>query len=107
MKLPKYITPIGLISSILVVGSLAGGIFAVDARYFSRAEAAGLEVSMKQRTVETDLQITNLEIKMLEELTKNNLHDDDVDIDDLRRLKFLYDKRLLLEKHQLDLIREK
>lgn len=100
----EKITPKGLISSIIVVGSLAGAIFAVDARYFSNAAASDFVQSENARQVETDLQIINLEIKLLEGLVENNANPN---IEHVKRLEFLKDKRLILEKFQLELLQQK
>ena len=107
MAIPKKITPTGLISSILVVGGLISGAFAVQAHFMTKAEAADLITTQQQDRVETDLQMISLEIQFLEDKLqtrkKANIEDDEVIPEIEKRLKFLYDKRLILEKYQMEL----
>jgi NAD/NADP transhydrogenase beta subunit len=112
MKLPKLpkVTPLGLISSILVVGGLAGAILGVDARYFRTDAAKSMEVNLaqtqQQNRVETDLSVVKLEINFLEsQLAYKKVRPDaDISITQTNaRLKFLNGKRDKLEEYQLHL----
>jgi len=73
----------------------------------TKAEAAEVIAVQQARAVESDLQMVNLEIQFLEEklLTrkKEKIANDEVVLEIEKRLKFLYDKRLILEKYQLEL----
>jgi len=107
MPVPKKITPTGLISSIILLSTFLGVAFGVKETFMTKAEAAEVIAVQQARAVESDLQMVNLEIQFLEEklLTrkKEKIANDEVVLEIEKRLKFLYDKRLILEKYQLEL----
>lgn len=92
-----------IISSILVIGSLIGGVFAVDARYITKAEASDKDASIQQRQqfdrVEVDTNLVNLEIQFLESI----LEEDPEDKEALKRLEYLKERRLILDKYMIEL----
>lgn len=119
MAVPKKITPTGLISSILLVSTFIGVAFGVKETFVTKAQAADIMLSQQQRAVESDLQVVNLEITFLEDKLKSlkrqkahavateesiMLAEDTEQVE--KRLQFLYEKRLILEKHQLDIAKE-
>lgn len=117
MPVTKKITPMGLIGSIMTLAAFVGMVFTVDARYMTRAEAADktADVVQKQQIdrVETDISLVDLELKFLEEkktrLRQENRrlaeegHPQVIDEDLDRRLEYLKQRKLILEKYQLDL----
>jgi hypothetical protein len=120
--LNKIVTPSGLISSVLVVGALAGAVIGVEARYFHSDQAEKMKTELvedqqainnnmlktqQQDRVETDLGLVKLEIAYLESQleTKAARPSADISISDTnKRLKYLEDKRKSLEAYQLHLV---
>jgi hypothetical protein len=123
MPVPKKITPTGLISSIVLLSTFLGVAFGVKETFVTKAEAAEIVVAQQARAVESDLQVINLEIQYQEDKLKNlkrqkarapvaEVASEDSlilveDIDQVeKRLQFLYEKRLILEKRQAELNQE-
>lgn len=109
----KIITPLSLIGSIGTLAAFAGMLFAIDARYVT-AEAADLKAAQiykqqQQDSVETDIELIELEIEFLESLKQDAIdHDhDDEDIEDIdKEIEYLKRKLLILEQYQLELEQE-
>ena len=109
----KIITPLSLIGSIGTLATFAALLFAVDSRYVT-AEAAELraaQIYKQQQTdsVETDIELIELEIEFLESLKQDAIdHDhDEEDVEDIEKeIEYLERKLLILEKYQLELERE-
>jgi len=107
--MPKIITPISLIGSIVTLATFAGILFTVDTRY-QTAEAADqgaaqmLKAQQSDR-VETDLELIELEIEFLKWKKHDALeHGDEEEMEDLdKEIEFLKQKQLVLEKYQLEL----
>lgn len=112
----KRITPTGLISSIILLSTFLGVAFGVKETFVTKAEAAEIIVAQQQRAAESDLQIINLEIQYQEDKLKAAKRTKirttspqevimiDEDITEIeKRLRFLYEKRLIIEKYQLEL----
>ena len=121
MKLPKNITPTGLISSVLIVGALASAILTVESRYFHSDAAAALSSKIEQDQknitnnlaqiqqqdrVETDLGLVKLEQAFLESQLETKAVRPEADIsvsETKKRLEYLDGKRKKLEEYQLRL----
>lgn len=113
----KRMTPLGLIGSITTLAAFVGVIFAVDARYMTRAEAADktAEVLQQQQMdrVETDLALIDLEINFLQEKVErqrqvrapSNQSRTPQVIDDeaSRKIHYLEQRRMILENYRLEL----
>jgi hypothetical protein len=105
MPTAKKITPFGLIGSIMTLAAFVGMVFTVDARYITRAEAADKTADVLQQQqmdrVETDVALVDLEIKFQEDVLKTGEDHDKAEA--AKRLEYLKQKKLILEKYQLDL----
>lgn len=106
----KKITPMGLIGSIMTLAAFVGMVFTVDARYITRAEAADKTSDVIQQQqmdrVETDIALVDLEIKFLDEVVEHETEDDRAKRDAEKRLEYLKQRKLILEKYQLDLAKD-
>ena len=106
MPMPKKVTPMGLISSIMTLAAFIGLVFTVDARYITKAEAADKTSDVIQQQqmdrVETDIALVELEIKFQEEVAEH-ADDDSAKRDAEKRLNYLEQRKLILEKYQLEL----
>lgn len=101
----KKITPMGLIGSIMTLAAFVGMVFTVDARYMTRAEASDKAAQVVQQQqvdrVETDLALVDLEIKFQDDVLKTGEEHDKAEA--AKRLEYLKQRRLILEKYQLEL----
>jgi hypothetical protein len=106
----KKITPTGLISSIMALAGFVGLIYAIDdhfeSTYVTKAEASDISTTQQQDRVETDIALVELEITYLEDkiAEKDVRQLDPSEIRDAeKRLNYLEQRKLILEKYQLDL----
>lgn len=106
----KKITPTGLISSIMALAGFAGLLYAVNdhfsSTYVTKAEASDISTTQQQDRVETDLALVELEIKYLEDkIAEKDARELDASEvrDSEKRLNYLEQRKLILEKYQLDL----
>jgi len=105
----KKITPMGLIGSIMTLAAFVGMVFTVDARYITRAEAADKTSDVIQQQqmdrVETDIALVELEIKFQEEVAEH-AEEDRSKREAEKRIEYLEQRKLILEKYQLELTKD-
>lgn len=110
MTVKKKITPTGLISSIMALAGFIGLVYAVDGHfdsvYATKAEASDISTTQQQDRVETDMALIDLEITYLEDkVAEKEVRQLDPSAirDAEKRLNYLEQRKLILEKYQLDL----
>lgn len=99
-------TPMTIIGSVMSLAAFGSLVLGINSYFVTKAEADELlgRVTRQQQVdrVETDLTVIELEEKFLEEVLK----DDPEDVKAQKRLKYLEERQLILEKYQLELANE-
>ena len=102
MATPKF-SPITMIGSVLSLAAFGSLILGVNSYFMTKAEADEVigKVTQQQQAdrVETDLSLIELEIKFLEEKLEANPND----VKSKKRIEYLEQRQLVLEKYQLEL----
>lgn len=100
------ISPMTIIGSIMSLAAFASLVLGINSYFVTKAEADELlgRVTRQQQVdrVDTDLTVIELEQKFLEEVLKDNPDDEKAK----KRLKYLEERQLILEKYQLELQNE-
>lgn len=96
-------SPMTIIGSVMSLAAFASLILGVNSYFVTKAEADELlgKVTRQQQVdrVETDLSLIELEKKFLEEAVEANPEDTKAK----KRLEYLEERQLILEKYQLEL----
>lgn len=99
-------SPMTILGSIMSLAAFASLVIGFNSYFMTKAEADEIigKVTRQQQVdrVETDLTVIELEMKFLEE----SLKDDPTDEKARKRLEYLEERQLILEKYQLELQKE-